>query len=792
MKCIYNRFFLMPLLIYTILGYSGCLYVTAQAVKKPHIGYLYPAGAAAGTTVTVRIGGQHLEGAFNVMITGIEASSEINSYNIKFDQRKFRNLQTSVEAIEGKLINAEGMEKERYQKALARVHELISYAMEEPQDEELKKYYRQFLMKEQPNEQIAEVISTVIALPAGLIPGTCEIRLQTPLGFSNPMIFCISDTVEIMESEPNDLPGKETPVSPLPAVLNGQILPGEIDRFRFFAEAGSAVVIKLEGRALIPYLADAVPGWFQPVVTVYNEKGEEIAYADDYNRNPDPLFSFVPPVSAPYILEVRDSIFRGRDDFIYRVTVGPIPYITSVYPLGGSVKTDITLELSGFNLPFSTYTLNAPHTEQSTRKKRQETIYALAGNDYTLSYIRLPYSKKPNPKQPWLTGYSAPLSFNLSSGNEILLGPAQTNTRVTLPCTINGRFLTSRAQHHYSFIVKKNEIFAAEVTAHRLGSPADTAIFITDPSRAVIARSDDVRDESCGLITHHADPQITLTAVKDGIHTLTIFEVQDKFGSNQSYRLRIGPPEPDFSVRIAPSVVYLPAMGSTCVTAHIIRRNGYSGPVSLSLTGEEISDVTLSGSVISSARALFTLTAPADPKKKNKGKFYTAALHASAHIEGTEIIHPVVPAEDMMQAFLWRHLVPAKNFIICIENRNRAQLSLVKQGTLTLFPGAEARIQFNAVIDGRKQAAIPPQTRISVEPFEDIQGITVGSVEIPSAQKPGQITILSDPEKAKPGTSGNIVLNFYVLTTNPRNNAEIKSFIAMLPAVPYRIEAKTP
>ena len=35
-------------------------------------------------------------------------------------------------------------------------------------------------------------------------------------------------------------------------------------------------------------------------------------------------------------------------------------------------------------------------------------------------------------------------------------------------------------------------------------------------------------------------------------------------------------------------------------------------------------------------------------------------IEGRAEIDGEEVVHAAVPAEDRMQAFLWRHLVPAE------------------------------------------------------------------------------------------------------------------------------------
>ena len=34
------------------------------------------------------------------------------------------------------------------------------------------------------------------------------------------------------------------------------------------------------------------------------------------------------------MIEIKDAIYRGRPDFVYRITLGELPYITGVFPLG--------------------------------------------------------------------------------------------------------------------------------------------------------------------------------------------------------------------------------------------------------------------------------------------------------------------------------------------------------------------------------------------------------------------------------------------------------------------------
>ena len=131
----------------------------------------------------------------------------------------------------------------------------------------------------------------------------------------------------------------------------GQILPGDIDRFAFRARKGDRLVVVAAARRLIPHLADAVPGWFQATMALYDANGNELAYADDYQFDPDPALYYEIPEEATYVIEIRDAIHRGREDFVYRITLGEIPFVTSIFPLGGPAGARTPVEVSGWNLP---------------------------------------------------------------------------------------------------------------------------------------------------------------------------------------------------------------------------------------------------------------------------------------------------------------------------------------------------------------------------------------------------------------------------------------------------------
>ena len=101
---------------------------------------------------------------------------------------------------------------------------------------------------------------------------------------------------------------------------------------------------------MIPYLADAVPGWFEATLTIYDPKGEELVSGERYRFRPDPVIHFEAPRDGEYTVEIHDSIYRGREDFVYRLTLGQLPFVTGIYPLGGPAGEKTTVTLTGWNL----------------------------------------------------------------------------------------------------------------------------------------------------------------------------------------------------------------------------------------------------------------------------------------------------------------------------------------------------------------------------------------------------------------------------------------------------------
>src|SRR5208282_3122717 len=99
-------------------------------------------------------------------------------------------------------------------------------------------------------------------------------------------------------------------------------------------------------------------GWFEATLTILDSKGKEVASAERYRFRPDPVVHFEVAHDDTYTVEIHDSLFRGREDFIYRLTIGELPFVTGIFPLGGKLGEKTSITLTGWNLPEQQLTLN--------------------------------------------------------------------------------------------------------------------------------------------------------------------------------------------------------------------------------------------------------------------------------------------------------------------------------------------------------------------------------------------------------------------------------------------------
>jgi hypothetical protein len=523
----------------------------------------------------------------------------------------------------------------------------------------------------------------------------------------------------------------------LPSIVNGQIMSGTVDKYRFQATKGLHLVISAAARQLIPYISDAVPGWFQATLALYDAKGKEVGYASHYTFHQDPVLYYEVPEEGEYTLEVKDSIYRGREDFVYRITLGELPFVTGIFPLGGKAGAKTRVELTGWNLPKTKLTMPPP----------------------SVPFVRdtLPESMEKEPNHT----------------------PRHAH-KVKLPIVVNGRIQQPGDTDVFRFDGRAGEEIVAEVLARRLDSPLDSILKLTDASGKELAMNDDTEDKSSGMLTHHADSQLRVKLPAGGTYYVHLGDAQRQGGPLFAYRLRISHPRPDYELRVVPASLNVRAGATTPITVHAIRRDGFNGEIELRLK-DAPHGFMLSGATIPPGQEKVRLTLTVSAGRMDK----PARLHLEGYatIGGKEVRRQGVPAEDMMQAFYYHHLLASADWMVRVTGNQRASAA---------WRPVERRVQVPTGGSAPVQVFVPRgrfNGSVLMALSEAPEGLAIESV---SQTNDGfHILVSADKSKIQPGVSGNLIVEAYLERAGTPGTLNKRRLpLGLLPAIPFEIVAR--
>jgi hypothetical protein len=291
-----------------------------------------------------------------------------------------------------------------------------------------------------------------------------------------------------------------------------------------------------------------------------------------------------------------------------------------------------------------------------------------------------------------------------------------------------------------------------------------------------IAENDDSMDPSEGLLTHHADSRLEHTAPAPGDYILRLRDVQGQGGEACAYRLRIGRPRPGFALLATPDNPRLARGDSTALTVHAIRRDGFAGPILLSV-GSLPDGFAVSEALIPPGQdhARLTITAPPGAPATT----FSLAVAGRAAIDQGEVFREALPAEEIMQAFSSRHRIPTREMLMAVLEATAFTLAaeVPSSGILELRQGETARLTIRAV---RVQNA---GGSIKLEADSPQNGLTVRGAVIPAGQDEATLAVTAT-KRLPAGLRYNLII---VGTMR----AGRETFVRTAPAVPIRVlEAK--
>jgi hypothetical protein len=251
----------------------------------------------------------------------------------------------------------------------------------------------------------------------------------------------------IREVEPNNSHSRGQPIT-LSATLAGNLeRAGDVDFFRFKAQANQEVGVHL--------LPPAKGSRLEAILEIQGPDGQIVESGSG-------LLAYTCKQAGTYSLSVRDRQYRGGKGMDYRLKVGAVPVVTGVFPLGVQRGMMTPVSVQGVYLGERAVTMKVPAD-------------APVGS-------RLPVSVQ------------SPLGTPAGKA-EVIVGEftEAMNTKegglMTVPGTANGRLSEPESTQTWRFPARKDQRLLLEVNARRLGSPLDSVIEILDEKGQPVPRA---------------------------------------------------------------------------------------------------------------------------------------------------------------------------------------------------------------------------------------------------------------------------------------------------------------
>ncbi len=381
-----------------------------------------------------------------------------------------------------------------------------------------------------------------VTAPADASLSARELRVIAPGGVSNPLNLNVGQWPEVAKRDPNTSLPEAQPVE-LPAVISGVLNAGaQTNHYKFKATKGQEFVFEVEAARRGSPLDSSL--------IVLDLEGRELARNEDA-VGLDSLLFFTAPADGEFVLALRDFRYRGGNEYSYRLTAGPIPYVESLFPFGGQRGKTAEIEVTGRNLDGTTkLALDIAPTAPRSQEIRVKT-----------------------PR-----GFSNLIPFNVSEFGEVMetepndeVAKAQV---IAAPLVVNGRIGTAGDVDRFKFKSDKDQKLTLDVAAGRFGSKLDALLVVTDTNGAVIAQNDD---------TSGSDARIELDAKKDAEYLIAIRDLTDRGGDRFGYRLGIRPPTagagPSFSAMFLGDTTRVYREGVAKIRCEVTRAGGFDGPV---------------------------------------------------------------------------------------------------------------------------------------------------------------------------------------------------------------------
>jgi hypothetical protein len=448
----------------------------------------------------------------------------------------------------------------------------------------------------------------LVTIGADVPPGIYEARAVGRFGASNPRGFVVGNLAELTSPTTNHTAESAAEVT-LGTVVNGRADANAVDYYQFSAKKGQ--------RVLVECLAKDIDSRLDDTLILSDTGGRELE-----RQRRGGLLDFIAPVDGRFVIGVSDFIYRGGDEYFYRLTIGAGPHLDFVFPPAGLPGTKAQYTLYGRNLPGGASTnglsIDGKPLEQLTveielpegpaAQRSPPTGLALKPAEAVIEGLEYRLNTGREVSSPVLLSFAtAPVVRESEPNSE----PEQAQT-VSVPCEFVGQFYPAGDRDWLKFEAKKGEIYWIEAFSHRLGLP-------TAPFALVqrVTRNDKGEDQASDVNEIYAsdaniggpefntstrDPSGRFEVKEDGVYRVRVSDLFNRYQSNPRfvYRLSVRKETPDFRLVALPqappplnkdakeATLWTPLLrrGETVpVKVLAFRRDNFEGEIQLGVEG---------------------------------------------------------------------------------------------------------------------------------------------------------------------------------------------------------------
>jgi hypothetical protein len=313
----------------------------------------------------------------------------------------------------------------------------------------------------QDRAEKGRLVLTVTAAPSVPV-GRHGFRVRTPLGTTSFMPLWVGDDPEAHEAEPNDSAGEAQRLA-TPVTVNGWLgMLEDVDVYQLHARAGRDLVVQA---VAVPLGSNA-----DAALTLLDADGNVLASNDDFGISRDPLVIYRPDTDRDIVVRITDNNQGAGGRHHYRLTIGEVPVITSVFPLGRPASGRAAFTIDGVNLG------SAPRAVAGSALPDRPGVAPVGVTGQT---------REPVARPVVALGRHPEIAERESSDT---LATAQL---LEAPITVNGRVQGNRGADRDIFRVnmRKGQTLVAEVEAQRLGSALDAVVDVLDAKGQPVRRA---------------------------------------------------------------------------------------------------------------------------------------------------------------------------------------------------------------------------------------------------------------------------------------------------------------